>query len=73
MEMNSNNLRSKRGEEDLGVLGLVVNEADLCRINESILSAEVQARKQLHANMAANMIVGAETRGSYFVRHPDAY
>lgn len=59
-------------EEDLGVLGPLVSETDMRRIIESEQARydQEQARRELYAKMAANMIINGPHRNSYFVREP---
>ncbi len=59
----------QENEEDLGVLGPPITGADLQRINNSLF-AEEQARQDLYALMAANMIIKDRPRNTYFVREP---
>jgi len=60
-------------EEDMGVLGPQVTDEDLRRIQEKA-DIEVrqgeEARRDLYARMAANMVITEQPRGSYFVRNP---
>ena len=70
-EMSRDGVSPALTVEELGVFGSPVSEEDLPRIlREEAEAAAERARKELHAKMAANMIVEDETRGSYFVREP---
>lgn len=52
------------GEDELGIFGPRVTEADLRRIQQDL------DRKELYAKMAANMIIEDRPRNNYFVREP---
>lgn len=61
-------LRLAESENESGILGPTVTDADLRRIQAE--ADEEVRQKELRGKMVANMVITKQPRSNYFVRNP---